>query len=463
MRYVSTRGKAAELSFEEALLAGLATDGGLYVPEQYPTLPKDDFALLAGAPYAVTAYHVLKPFMGDMLPDERLRTILFETYKDFAHPATVPLKQIGDGEHILELFHGPTLAFKDLAMQLLGRLFDAALEARGEEITILGATSGDTGGAAIEAMRGRKRVRIFILHPLNRVSEVQRRQMTTVQDENVYNLAVEGTFDDCQRILKNLFTDLPFREEVGLAGVNSINWARAMAQIVYYVTAGITLGAPHRAAQYAVPTGNFGDVLAGYVGKQMGLPISQLIIATNQNDILARTLETATYATAPVAATMSPSIDIQVSSNFERLLFDVLDRDADRVAGLMAELKTEGRFEIPPQALDRIRADFSAGRAGEAETLATMRSVYETCGEIVDPHTAVGIHVGREKRRPGLTPLVHLATAHPAKFPDAVEKAIGKRPSLPPHLSDLYEREERFQVIENAEERVKEFMRSQNR
>ncbi|MEM9123265.1 MAG: threonine synthase, partial [Pseudomonadota bacterium] len=452
---ISTRGGVKPLDFEDVLLEGLAADGGLFVPETWPEIAHRDIAGLANAPYAAVAFHILKPYLGTMLSDAELEDLLRDTYRDFQHSAVTPLKQIGPGEWLLELFHGPTLAFKDLAMQLLGRLFDIALARRGQDITIIGATSGDTGAAAVEAIRGRKAARVFILHPLGRVSEVQRRQMTTVQDANVHNIAIEGTFDDCQRIVKTLFTDRPFREATNLAGINSINWARAMAQVVYYFVAAIHLGSPNRAVQFSVPTGNFGDILAGYIANKMGLPISQLTIATNVNDILARTLETGIYEPQNVAATLSPSIDIQVSSNFERLLFDVERGRADKVMAYMQDLSQAGQFTLSEAASGAIGRAFKAARVDEDTTLATMRSVYEETGEIIDPHTAVGVAAGRACRLEGLTPLVHLATAHPAKFPDAVERAIGLRPPLPPHLSDLYDRPERFGTLAADVEAVK--------
>ncbi|MCB4769016.1 threonine synthase [Ancylobacter sp. Lp-2] len=449
MRYISTRGEAPALAFSDALLAGLARDGGLYVPEAYPALAPADIARLAGHSYAEVAGRVIAPFVDAAFAPKVLAPMLEEAYASFRHVATTPLVQIAPNRFVLELFHGPTLAFKDVAMQLLGRMMDHVLSERDARATIVGATSGDTGSAAIEAFRGRARTDVFILYPAGRVSEVQRRQMTTVADANVHAIAVEGTFDDCQAHVKALFNDHAYRDRLALAGVNSINWARIVAQVVYYFYAGVALGAPHRPVSFVVPTGNFGDILAGYVAKQMGLPVARLAIATNVNDILARTLATGRYEVTGVVPSSSPSMDIEVSSNFERLLFDAHDRDAGAVRGLMASLAQSGSFSPRNEALAAIRAEFDAGRADEAETAATIARVRREAGYLLDPHTAVAVAVAEKLKHDPKVPQVVLSTAHPAKFPDAVEKACGERPALPPHLADLLERPERTPTLPN--------------
>ena len=443
MRYVSTRGEAPPLGFMDVTLAGLARDGGLYVPESWPKLTKGAIAGFAGRPYAEVAVEVIRPFVGDSIAEADLSRLATEAYGTFRHPAVVPISQVGASTFLLELFHGPTLAFKDVAMQLLARLMDHALAARGERTTIVVATSGDTGGAAVEAFRGRERTDLFVLFPQGRVSEVQRRMMTTAADDNVHAIAIEGTFDDCQALVKGLFNHHAFRDRVRLSGVNSINWARIVAQVVYYFTAAATLGAPHRKVAFTVPTGNFGDVFAGYVAERMGLPIDRLVVATNVNDILVRTLATGDYDVREVVATSSPSMDIQVSSNFERLLFEATGRDSAQVRSLMASLAQSGRFTLPTPALSAIRALFSAGRADEEETGATIRTTLRETAKLVDPHTAVGLAVAEKEARDPAIPMIVLGTAHPAKFPDAVEAACGVRPALPDWLSDLPERAER--------------------
>ncbi len=448
MKYVSTRGRAPILDFEGVLLAGLANDGGLYVPE---TWPAPDFGALAGRSYPEVAATLFEPFVGDSLAPSDLRAMVADAYAGFAHAAVAPLRQIGPNDWLMELFHGPTLAFKDVALQLLGRLFDHVLKREARRITIVGATSGDTGSAAIEGCRGRDAMDIFILYPHGRVSDVQRRQMTTVADANVHCLAVEGSFDDCQAIVKALFNDPATRQRLSLSAVNSINWARVMAQIVYYVTATLALG-PERRPAFVVPTGNFGDIYAGYAARRMGLPVSRLVAATNRNDILARFFATGDYRSARVEPTISPSMDIQVSSNFERLLLDLCRGNAGAVERLMADMATGG-FAVAPLALEEARKTFDAGRTSEEETLEAIRRTRAETGFLIDPHTAVGVHVAREQRRSGRiaadVPLVTLATAHPAKFPDAVERATGERPALPPHLAGLMERPERFAVLPN--------------
>ncbi|QFR31633.1 threonine synthase [Ancylobacter sp. TS-1] len=449
MRYISTRGEAPVLAFSDALLAGLARDGGLYVPEAFPALAPPEIACLAGHSYAEVAGRVIAPFVDSVFTPAVLKPMLEEAYASFRHPATTPLVQIAPNRFVLELFHGPTLAFKDVAMQLLGRMMDHVLVERDQRATIVGATSGDTGSAAIEAFRGRARTDVFILYPAGRVSEVQRRQMTTVADANVHAIAIEGTFDDCQAHVKALFNNHGFRDRLQLAGVNSINWARIVAQVVYYFVAGVALGAPHRPVSFVVPTGNFGDVLAGYVAKRMGLPVDRLVIATNVNDILARTLATGRYEVTGVEPSSSPSMDIQVSSNFERVLFEALERDAGALRGLMASLGQSGAFSPPNSALEAIRADFDAGRTDEAQTAQTIARVRAETGYLLDPHTAVAVSVAERVKHDPRVPQVVLATAHPAKFPDAVERACGERPALPPHLADLLERPERTPTLPN--------------
>jgi threonine synthase len=447
LRYVSTRGEAPPLGFADAMLAGLARDGGLYVPEAWPQLAPAAIAGLAGRPYAEAVVEVMRPLVGEAIAEPDLARMAREAYGQFRHPAVAPLVQVGPNDFLLELFHGPTLAFKDLALQLLGRLMDHGLAARGERSTIVVATSGDTGAAAIEAFRGRARTDVYVLFPRGRVSNVQQRMMTTVADANVHALSIEGTFDDCQAIVKALFNHHAFRDRVRLSGVNSINWARIAAQAVYYFTAAVALGAPQRRIAFTVPTGNFGDIYAGYVALRMGLPIDRLVIATNVNDILARTLATGTYEPREVTATTSPSMDIQVASNFERILFDACGRDARAVRAFMAALTQSRRAVLPGKALGSLRAIFSADRADEAETAAAMRTMLRETGLCVDPHTAVAIAVAeKETRDPGL-PMVMLATAHAAKFPQAVAAACGLAPRLPDWLADLDARAERVTLL----------------
>ena len=463
MRYVSTRGEAPPLGFMDVTLAGLARDGGLYVPESWPALTPAAIAGFAGRPYAEVAVEVIRPFVGDAMSEADLSRLAREAYGTFRHPAVVPLSQVGANTFLLELFHGPTLAFKDVAMQLLARLMDHALAARGERTTVVVATSGDTGGAAVEAFRGRERTDLFVLFPKGRVSDVQRLMMTTAPDANVHAIAVEGTFDDCQALVKGLFNHHGFRDRVRLSGVNSINWARIVAQVVYYFTAAATLGAPHRKVAFTVPTGNFGDIFAGYVAERMGLPVDRLVIATNVNDILARTLATGTYELREVTATTSPSMDIQVSSNFERLLFEACRRDVAQVRGAMASLAQSRRFSISSEALSAIRGHFSAGRADEDETAATIRTTLRETSHLVDPHTAVGLAVAEKEVGKTTTPMIVLGTAHPAKFPEAVEAACGVRPALPDWLSDLPGRKERVATIPVDQAAIEKFILAASR
>ena len=460
MLHISTRGEAPALPFTDALMTGLASDGGLYWPERFPTLTATDIAGFAGRPYPDVAEDILRRLSGDEFEPQALRRMIVDAYAGFRHPATCPLVQLGDNLFVLELFHGPTLAFKDVAMQLLGRLMDHVLEARGQRATIVGATSGDTGSAAVAAFEGSPRADVFILYPHGRVSDVQRRQMTTVASPNVHALAIEGSFDDCQAIVKALFGREAFRTEMRLSGVNSINWARVAAQAVYYVTAAVALGAPHRAVAFSVPTGNFGDVLAGWVAKRMGLPVAGLTIATNANDILVRTLASGRYEVTGVVPTMSPSMDIQVSSNFERLLFEAGGRDPASVRAAMASLKQSGAFGIAGATLDRIRGEFDAEAVEEAGVADEIGRTWREAGYLLDPHTAIAVAAARSRlARDPATPVVALSTAHPAKFPDAVEAAAGTRPALPPHLADLLEREERFTVLPNDADAVADHLR----
>jgi threonine synthase len=463
VRYISTRGEAPPLGFLDATLAGLARDGGLYVPDSWPVFGSDAIARLAGRPYPEVACEVVRPFVGDDLGDADLARMTREAYDAFRHPAVTPLVQLTPSTFILELFHGPTLAFKDLAMQLLARLIDHSLERRGERATIVGATSGDTGGAAVEAFRGRARVDVVVLFPRGRISEVQRRMMTTAPDENVHAIAIEGTFDDCQAIVKGLFNHHKFRERARLSGVNSINWARIVAQVVYYFVAAVALGAPHRKVAFTVPTGNFGDVFAGYVAQRMGLPIDRLVIATNVNDILVRTFATGAYEVREVVATSAPSMDIQVSSNFERLLFDAYERDGAAVRTLMASLMQSGRFVIAPAALAAMRARFSADRADEDETSATIRTVRKEADYLLDPHSAVGVAVAEKESRDPALPMIVLSTAHPAKFPDAVRAASGITPMLPDWLASLPQRSERVTVLPADQSAVEAFILAASR
>ncbi|MBI0536202.1 threonine synthase [Roseomonas sp. KE2513] len=449
MRYVSTRGEAAPRSFEAVLLAGLAEDGGLFLPETWPTLTPAEWEGLRGLPYPELAADIISRFTGNTFEEGVLLAMCRDAYAGFNTPAVAPLVQLDERRFALELFHGPTLAFKDFALQLLGRMFDHVLARRGERITIVGATSGDTGSAAIEACRDRRNLDIVILHPEGRTSAVQRRQMTTVLSPNVKNLAVHGDFDTCQDLVKAMFNDAPFRAEMNLSAVNSINWARIAAQIPYYVASALALGAPGREVAFSVPTGNFGNVFAAWAARAMGLPISTLIIGANRNDILARFIGANDMTARPVAPSLSPSMDIQVSSNFERLLFELLHRDGARTAATMRAFRETGAMPVPDAAWREATALFRAHAVSDEETVEEMRRLHAQ-GYAADPHTAAGTaasHANPPDNR--ATPIIVAATAHPAKFPDAVEKATGTRPALPPHMADLYEREERFTVLPN--------------
>lgn len=456
MRYISTRGEAPVLGFMDVTLAGLARDGGLYVPDAWPALDAAAIAGFAGRSYADVATEVVSCFSANGSADgiaggiTDLARMACEAYDGFGHPAVTPLVQVGPNTFVLELFHGPTLAFKDLAMQLLARLMDQALAARDAFATVAVATSGDTGGAAVEAFGGRERADLVVLFPHGRVSDVQRRMMTTAAHANVRTIAVDGTFDDCQALVKAMFNDQAFRERVRLTGVNSINFARIAAQAVYYFVAAAALGGPRRKIAFTVPTGNFGDVFAGYVAARMGLPVDQLTVATNVNDILVRALATGTYEPRQVVPTTSPSMDIQVSSNFERLLFDACGRDPQPVVSAMTALTQSHRFRIPGKALEAMRGMFAAGCALEDETAAAIRTTRREAGYLLDPHTAVAVAVAeKEKNRDPAVPMVVVSTAHPAKFPDAVERACGIRPALPDRLADLGSRREHLTVLPN--------------
>jgi threonine synthase len=445
MRYISTRGAAPTLDFEAVTLAGLASDGGLYLPETWPRFGRGAIAAMAGLSYVETAVRVCAPFVGTAMTEAELRALLSKAYGSFDHAAVTPLVQLDDRNWLLELFHGPTLAFKDVAMQALGLFFEAFLARSGKHLTVIGATSGDTGSAAINALAGRKRVEIFMLHPKGRVSDVQRRQMTTVLAANVHNIAVEGNFDDAQALVKAMFNDTTFAAKFALSAVNSINWARLMLQIVYYFYAAVRLGAPERRVSFAVPTGNFGDVFAGYVAKQMGLPIDRLIVATNENDILHRALSAGDYSAGTVTPTAAPSMDIQVSSNFERLLFDLSGRDGKATAAAMRGFESTRRLAIPAGQRAGAELSFDSARVDAAAMADAMRWAKDKCGQIIDPHTAIGLAAARASSSE--SPIVTLATAHPAKFPDAVEQASGVRPDLPVRAQGLFEREERYDTL----------------
>ena len=462
MKYVSTRGTAPVLEFGDVLLTGLARDGGLYLPESWPTFAPGTLARFADRSYVDIAVEVMWPFVegGSAVPFERdeFAALVADAYATFDDPAVTPLRDLGDGLWLMELFHGPTLAFKDVALQLVGRLFDHELAARGDRVTVVGATSGDTGSAAIEACRDREAIDVFIMHPAGRVSEVQRRQMTTVDAPNIHNIAVEGTFDDCQDLVKALFADEPFRDRRHLGAVNSINWARVLAQVVYYVVGAARLGGGATPVAYSVPTGNFGNVFAGYGAQRMGAPISQFVIGSNENDILIRFLETGTMHMTGVHPTLSPSMDIQISSNFERLLFELHGRDGAAVTEAMAEFRETGSFTVGADRLGPLREQWSGARVDDAGTTAIIAEIHERSGVIVDPHTAVGLGAAAACRRDPSVPMISLATAHPAKFPDAVEAAIGERPALPDRLADLFERPEHLVTLPNDLDAIRAYI-----
>ncbi|WP_455482271.1 threonine synthase [Bartonella sp. B35(2025)] len=462
MKYISTRGKAPILGFTETIMAGLASDGGLYLPEKFPKFSFDALRALRGQSYITIAKTILWPFVNNEIEYTSFENIIAESYATFHHPATCPLRQTGSNEFILELFHGPTLAFKDVAMQFLSRTMDYILTKKNRRATIIGATSGDTGGAAIQAFAGREHSDVFILFPKGRVSPIQQRQMTTSHSTNVHAIAIEGNFDDCQALVKEMFHDHNFRQKTALSGVNSINWARIMAQIVYYFSSALSLGSPDRPVSFTVPTGNFGDIFAGYVAARMGLPIAQLIIATNDNDILVRTLTDGIYETQPIIHTTSPSMDIQISSNFERLLFESSDRDAVWICNAMANLKKSGRFNLDEKQLQNIRSLFSAGKSNMAETAQIIDSVYKESGYLADPHTAVALKVARENKKSHI-PMVVLATAHPAKFPNVIKNSCDINAPWASYLNDLMEREECFIGLANNGKIVKDYISLKSR
>ncbi|TAL00717.1 MAG: threonine synthase [Rhodospirillaceae bacterium] len=460
MRYVSTRGRAPVLGFDDVLLTGLAADGGLYVPETWPQLSTADITALSGLDYPTLAARIMAPFVAGSVLAQDLPALLAKAYSGFSHTAVAPLVQLNANDWLVELFHGPTLAFKDYALQVVGHMFERVIAARGTRMTIVGATSGDTGSAAIEACRARANIDVFILHPAGRTSEVQRRQMTTVDAPNVHNVAIAGTFDDCQDLVKAMFADTALRQDLNLSAVNSINWARIMAQIVYYFWSAVQIGAPNRPVAFAVPTGNFGNVFAGYSASRMGLPVAKFIVGSNRNDILTRYFETGSMTVEGVSPSLSPSMDIQVSSNFERLLFEAYGRDGAAVTRLMDQLKQSGRYAVADAPHHAITAQFVGRRLDDAGTKAIMAAVHGATGALIDPHTAVGLHAGRAAGLDPAIPRLTLATAHPAKFPDAVFAATGIRPALPPQLADLFERTERFTPLANDLDAVKRFVRA---
>ena len=454
MKYVSTRSGAPVLTFDDVLLTGLARDGGLYVPDAWPVLSSERMRAFASMSYPDVAVEVMWPFVEGTIERDEFAEIVDRAYATFRHPDVVPLVALGDGVFLLELFHGPTLAFKDVALQLVGHLFDRELQRREARLTIVGATSGDTGSAAIEACRDRSTLEIVMLHPAGRVSEVQRRQMTTVLSPNVHNVAIDGTFDDCQDLVKAMFNDIPFRDRYHLSAVNSINWARILAQVVYYVKAAAELGAPDRPVSFTVPTGNFGNVFAGWVARRIGVPIRSLVVGSNRNDILPRFFRTGVMEMRGVVPTTSPSMDIQVSSNFERLLFELCGRDGGLVREVMAQFREEGRVDLGPDLLGASKEVFDAHRIDDDAVQRVIEATYRRTGVLVDPHTAVGLGAAAlHQVEPGV-PMICLATADPAKFPDAVEAAVGFRPELPPHLADLFDRPERMVTLPNDLERV---------
>lgn len=463
MRYISTRGEAPALNFEEVTLAGLARDGGLYLPESWPTLTADELRGLRTASYVDTAVTVMAPFVGDSLTRDELRSLCTEAYGRFDHAAVTPLVQLDHQHWLLELFHGPTLAFKDVALQLLGLLFERFLARSDKHVTIVGATSGDTGSAAIDAVAGRSKIDIFMLHPQDRVSDVQRRQMTTVMAPNVHNIAIDGSFDDAQALVKAMFNDREFADRRNLSAVNSINWARLMAQVVYYFYTAVRLGAPEKPVAFSVPTGNFGDVFAGYVASRMGLPVARLIVATNVNDILHRALSTGDYSVGQVTPTVAPSMDIQVSSNFERLLFDLHGRDGHALATSMRNFEQTRRLDIPQAQRAQAAELFSSARIDEDAMTLVMRWASDEAGQVIDPHTAIGLAAARLcEDVPSDIPVVTLATAHPAKFRDAVERATGHRPGLPRRVSGLFDREERYDVLPADLKTIQSFIDSRS-
>ena len=457
MNYLSTRGQAPLLGFEEVLMRGLAADGGLYVPAQWPHFDARTIRSFATLPYAQVAQAVMRPFIGEVLSQETLAVILSDAAAAFGHSAVAPLQQLGPGHWLLELFHGPTLAFKDIAMQVLARLYEQVLDRSSSRLTIVGATSGDTGSAAIEALHHSEKCTLFILHPKDKISSVQRRQMTCVLAPNVHNIAINGSFDDCQAILKALFNDPSFRQQVNLSGVNSINWARILPQVVYYFVAAVALGAPDRRVSFSVPSGNFGNAFAGFVAKKMGLPIERLVVASNANDILSRAINTGEHRLMKVLPTCAPSMDIQIASNFERLLFEVYRRDGVVMRALMDELARSRSFTIAAKPLALIQQLFATCRCDEPQIMSTIAKTYRTTGQVIDPHTAIGVYAGQQHQRQGV-PMISLATAHPAKFAASAHAACGEQCDLPPRLADLHQRQERYQVMDNDTQQVRNYI-----
>lgn len=456
IRYVSTRGAQAPLAFKDAVMTGLARDGGLLIPDRIPDV-SDRLAEWRDLDYPDLAFEIIRLFSDD-LPTDRLRELIAGAYAAFTHPEITPVRRVGH-LHILELFHGPTLAFKDIALQFLGRLFEEILEERDARLNILAATSGDTGSAAICGVRGQKRIHIFVMHPHGRVSPLQERQMTTVLDANVFNLAVQGSFDDCQLIMKTLFNDLPFKDAHALGSVNSVNWARVLSQIVYYFHAAFRVQAETGAGQvqFAVPTGNFGDILAGWYARQMGLPVRRLVLATNENDILARFFNTGVYAKGQVVPTVNPSMDIQVASNFERWLYYKVGRDPAAISRLMTQFALEGRMEIPRDAAGRVDLEIVAGAADTTRTLATIKRTHEQHGYLLDPHSAAGVFVA-EQYNEFDEPMICLATAHPAKFPQAVRDATGQDLAHHPALAALLKAPTRCEVVKNSAAGIRDYL-----
>ncbi|WP_299734372.1 threonine synthase [uncultured Endozoicomonas sp.] len=461
MKYISTRGQGEPKDFQGVLLAGLAEDGGLYVPESLPQFSADKIRSLKGLPYNELAFEVIKPFVGGTIADDKLQQMINDSYGAFSHKAVAPMQQLDSNQWVMELFHGPTLAFKDFALQLLGRLLDHVLTERNEKAVVLGATSGDTGSAAIEGCRHSEHLEIFILHPYQRVSEVQRRQMTTILDNNVHNIAIKGNFDDCQDMVKQCFADQSFLpENTRLVAVNSINWARIMAQIVYYFYAGLNLGAPDQAVSFSVPTGNFGDIFAGYIAKGMGLPVEKLIVATNNNDILHRFFQNNDYRKESLHQTLSPSMDIMVSSNFERLLFDMHKRDGAAMHELMNKFHKTGAIQVSDTAWQDIKILFDSCRSDDQQVCETITKVYHETSYLLDPHTATGMRAAYKLDHPSEIPVVTLATAHPVKFPDAVINAGLNAPSLPEPMADLHEREERYDILDHDLKSLKDYIQN---
>ena len=454
MQYISTRGSAPSLNFENTTLTGLANDGGLYLPDSWPQLSEDDIQQLKGLSYSELAVAILKLFTGNTISHEKLNVLAENAYSSFHHQAIAPIKQLDDQLFFMELFNGPTLAFKDFALQMLGQLFQHFLNKNNASCTIVGATSGDTGSAAIAGVRGLSEIELFMLHPKGRVSDVQRKQMTTIDDKNIHNISIDGTFDDCQNLVKALFNDLPFREKHALSAVNSINWARIAAQVVYYFRAGLILGAPQQEINFSVPTGNFGNVLAGYVAKKIGLPIKKLIIGSNRNDILTRFFETGTMKKCGVTPTSSPSMDIQISSNFERYLFELLNHDSDHLSKLMQSFSDSGEFTIESEALHKAQQCFAAYRLSDDQVSAEIKHIYQTTGEIIDPHSVIGVSAAKQQNDTSV-PTIVLGTAHPAKFPDAIRSAIGVDVALPDHLGDMMSKPEKVIASDNSLNSIK--------